>query len=394
MRGIDRRGPEILIIVTLFLLLGIFVLIGSPISRSESIGGADLSQTKSDPAAPVHPNEQATSIVPIKVAVPSNVSSEVSSAFDILSDVGARLPDDSQPTTPLTSPTSTVDLAQSDESQATSEHVVAETSPTIALPDPSPTSDAQSQAELQAEIERYILEKEGVYGIAIWDSRTGATVLINADRQVYAASTYKLLVMARVYEEFAEGSLTRDDTITILDSDTVEGDSAVGLSPGDTIGIIDALDAMIIVSDNTSSHALARTLGGFSNVGTLAQNLGLSQTDFSGEYVMTSPQDMLLLLRSLDEGKVVSPEASERMIERMSAQQVNDRIPALLPEGTLVAHKTGELPDVRNDVGIVHYPGGRFAIAAFGEADYESEAIETIANVSLIAYRHFATSEP
>jgi Beta-lactamase enzyme family len=42
------------------------------------------------------------------------------------------------------------------------------------------------------------------------------------------------------------------------------------------------------------------------------------------------------------------------MLTLLEAQQENDRLPAKLPSGTVVAHKTGELDGVRNDAGIIH----------------------------------------
>ncbi len=54
-------------------------------------------------------------------------------------------------------------------------------------------------------------------------------------------------------------------------------------------------------------------------------------------------------------GDLASPTASAQMLNLSDNQNVNDRIPALLPDGVSVAHKTGELPGVRDDGGIVTY---------------------------------------
>ena len=78
------------------------------------------------------------------------------------------------------------------------------------------------------------------------------------------------------------------------------------------------------------------------------------------------------------------------MIKLMAQQRVNDRIPRLLPPGAVVAHKTGNLPGVVNDVGIVYGPSGPFVVAVlFDRASDEAEAARAVADIALIAYRRF-----
>jgi len=74
------------------------------------------------------------------------------------------------------------------------------------------------------------------------------------------------------------------------------------------------------------------------------------------------------------------------MLDLMLAQQVNDRLPALLPPGTEVAHKTGNLPEVTNDVGIVYDPQPAYVIAVLSENGGEAEPI---AALSLAVYEYF-----
>jgi beta-lactamase class A len=95
-------------------------------------------------------------------------------------------------------------------------------------------------------------------------------------------------------------------------------------------------------------------------------------------------------MKLIAERKVVSQQASERMIEIMLAQEFNESIPALLPKAVRVAHKTGWTGDIYHDTGIV-FPEGRksYAISimtrGFAE-DKPEDAHDCMANVSKMLY--------
>jgi beta-lactamase class A len=110
------------------------------------------------------------------------------------------------------------------------------------------------------------------------------------------------------------------------------------------------------------------------------------------EVASTSPRDLLTFFRLLGNGYLLSPEASKEMREVLLRQKVNDRLPSLLPEGTRVAHKTGELVAVRNDAGIVYAPSGAYVIAVLGSGVDEGEATAAIARLSRKVYDLFSTT--
>ena len=66
------------------------------------------------------------------------------------------------------------------------------------------------------------------------------------------------------------------------------------------------------------------------------------------------PAEMGDLLERIYRWDFVSGEASHRMVRLLLAQQINHKIPGYLPEGTMVAHKTGEDEGITNDVGVVY----------------------------------------
>jgi beta-lactamase class A len=70
----------------------------------------------------------------------------------------------------------------------------------------------------------------------------------------------------------------------------------------------------------------------------------------------TTARGLLALLEAIAEGKAVDPESSREMIEILERQKFNEGIPAGLPPGTRVAHKTGEITKIHHDAAIVFAP--------------------------------------
>ena len=76
----------------------------------------------------------------------------------------------------------------------------------------------------------------------------------------------------------------------------------------------------------------------------------------------TTAQDLTVLLRKLYYFQAVNPQVSQKCLELMMRQKINDRIPAALPSDIVVAHKTGLENGVCHDSGIVFTSGGNYLI--------------------------------
>jgi hypothetical protein len=75
------------------------------------------------------------------------------------------------------------------------------------------------------------------------------------------------------------------------------------------------------------------------------------------------------------------------MLDLLSGQQVNDRFPALLPAGTRLAHKTGNLPGVVHDAGVIWTPAGPRILAALAEGvPDDGHAATVIQRLALLVY--------
>ena len=64
--------------------------------------------------------------------------------------------------------------------------------------------------------------------------------------------------------------------------------------------------------------------------------------------------DLAVILQAIAEGRSVSTEADNQMVDVLAEQEFNEMIPAGLPSGTRVAHKTGQISSIHHDAGIVY----------------------------------------
>src|SRR5690606_4088093 len=67
-----------------------------------------------------------------------------------------------------------------------------------------------------------------------------------------------------------------------------------------------------------------------------------------------TPRDLTRLAQLIFEGQTPDRETSDGILDILLQQQLNDRLPRLLPTGTRVAHKTGTLSGIRNGSGVIY----------------------------------------
>jgi beta-lactamase class A len=70
----------------------------------------------------------------------------------------------------------------------------------------------------------------------------------------------------------------------------------------------------------------------------------------------TTARGLQRLLEAIARGEAVDQDSSRQMIEILERQKFNEGIPAGLPPGTRVAHKTGEITKIHHDAAIVFGP--------------------------------------
>jgi beta-lactamase class A len=225
-------------------------------------------------------------------------------------------------------------------------------------------------------------------GVGLWIADPNASRPIytrDPDEHVIAASLYKLGVLAEAERRVERGELHYSDVITIEPEDVIEYSFE---EPGAELTIDQALEAMITISDNGAAWALWRLLGGENIDATLTRE-GMPDfhiaVDESEDNVVT-PRAVATFFTLLAKKELISVAASERMLARLERQQINDRLPASLPPGVVIAHKTGNLVGVVHDAGIIFTPSGPRVVVAMTWDAYDEEANAFIANVGSLVY--------
>lgn len=105
---------------------------------------------------------------------------------------------------------------------------------------------------------------------------------------------------------------------------------------------------------------------------------------------VSSPKDITHLLEVIYRGQMHSPRSREAVMDILSRQQFKAIIPADLPLGTKVAHKTGGMTTVRCDAGIVFSPSGPYCVAIMAKHVTDMKTVDaSLAAISKSVYDHF-----
>jgi beta-lactamase class A len=273
---------------------------------------------------------------------------------------------------------------------------------------------AQSQDSLLEKIRSRIAQDSGAYvGLAYVDVGSSDTLFINADTSFHAASTMKVPVMIELFRRANAGSFRMDQGLLMVNQfgSLVDG-SPYSLDPGsdsdstlyhrigERVRVDSLLRLMITRSSNFATNTLITLVGGDAVTKTMRE-LGARRIEVRrgvedgkaferGLNNTTTARDLAIILRAIEEGRAASPDATRQMLSILMAQEFNEKIPAGLPPGTRVAHKTGDITAVSHDAAIVYPPGLSpyiLVVLTRGIAD-GSKSAKLIADISSIVYSH------
>ncbi len=250
--------------------------------------------------------------------------------------------------------------------------------------------------QLDEIVSQKLARAKGNYAIVIKNLQTGETYSLNPDRSYPTASLYKLWTMAVVHDHLDKKRLKREQILSREVSELNEAFSIASEEAELTEGTIeitveDALSKMITVSDNYAALLLTKEVGVSSLQRFLKQeNMNSSKT---GSPPVTTAKDIALFFEKLYKKELVTPQHSEEMIDLLSKQTINDRIPKYLPKSVNVAHKTGELGKAKHDAGIVFTEKGDYIFVMLTESSDPQQAAELIASISRDVYNYFTQKE-
>ena len=273
----------------------------------------------------------------------------------------------------------------------------------------------QNMKNVSQKIEKLTEGLVGRIGVAAQEIGGDEVIAVNGDETFAMASTYKVAIATTVMDRVDKGELSLDQLVEVPQDMYVVGEIAIAETfphPGIQLSLANLIEVMITESDNTATDVCMGLAGGPAAVTKNLRRLGITDFrvdrltaeiigDFYGlpgkatpkvameayknnpALVTTqidrnmdfeadprdhaTPLAMLKLLLAIDGGTAMSAESREFLLGVMSRTRTGaGRLKGMLPKGTPVAHKTGTIGGVANDVGYITLPDGRrFAIAVY-----------------------------
>lgn len=271
-------------------------------------------------------------------------------------------------------------------------------------------------------------------GLAAIDIATGDMVSVNGDQHFPMASTVKVAIAAAFLQDVQRGRLSLDAFYSLPAS---HRQLARGLGDmrlhGRPLSGAQLMDMMLIHSDNAAADTLLLAIGGTRALGTWLTAAGISgqRVDRSIAELLrdhetktrmrvgrgrkrhwitvsvpraapvgdkrdsSTPEAMAALLAKLRNGELLDRARTDYLFDVMARCRTGaGRIRGLLPAGTPVAHKTGTMNGITDDVGVIGLPNGHeLAVAIFETGGGGARAHDrNIARLSRILYDHFGAT--
>ncbi|MDQ3418331.1 MAG: class A beta-lactamase-related serine hydrolase [Acidobacteriota bacterium] len=238
---------------------------------------------------------------------------------------------------------------------------------------------AQSPASLESKVRSLIAASGAEVAVAYRSLDGTSELLIDPDKTFHAASTMKVPVMIELFRQVEAGTLKLDDPLPIRNefrsivdgspyklSEGDDSDLEVYSTVGKTLTLRRLNELMITVSSNFATNLLIEKLGA-EKIRATVTKLGAdgmkvlrgvedSKAFEKGMNNATTARALLVLFEKIGQSKAVGAAADKEMLEVLKRQKFNDGIPAGLPKGTPVAHKTGTITRIHHDAGIVFGP--------------------------------------
>jgi beta-lactamase class A len=248
-------------------------------------------------------------------------------------------------------------------------------------------------------------------GVSILDLESGERFQYHADRWFHAASTIKLAILLGVFGALHRGDLlpqsrvhVRNRFLSAFDGSPYrvrldrDANPDVHREIGRTLRVSELCEAMITTSSNLATNllldlvgldVLQQTLEGFGLDGIdLRRGVEDEKAFEAGINNRVTANGLVGLLRLIGEERAFSSTLSCRMLDVLLGQQFNSGIPAGLPRGARVAHKTGEISTIAHDAGLVFLRDRKpYALAVLTEWEPSGTGRSaTIAAASYLAY--------
>jgi beta-lactamase class A len=223
--------------------------------------------------------------------------------------------------------------------------------------------------------------------VAVHDYESGTVFSEQGDRWFHAASVIKVAILVALYKSAQEGRLRLDERLHVrnrfrsvadgsiyrIDRER-DADSLCHQRIGRAMKLAELSEAMITRSSNLATNLLLDLL-------TLPLiHDTLAQAGITGVRVVRGVEDHVAhqqglnnemtangtvqLFKLLCEGEFFNHFSRQQMRDILIAQEFDSMLPARLPSGVKVAHKTGEISTHCHDAGVVYFPDRKPYIVA------------------------------
>ncbi len=255
---------------------------------------------------------------------------------------------------------------------------------------------------LKKTLENKVRHFRGTVGLVVEDLDMEWEIAFNEETMIPSASLVKVPIMLSYFYAAEDGKISLKDTISLKSYEKVAGSRVLGREPAGSVFTVEELfNPMITQSDNAAANVLIDYLG-LDTLNTYFKKMGLKNTNIArkmmdfkerreGEENYTTAGDMAYVLEQLYYKKFLNKDVSEKCLELLGQQKINDRIPRKLPRGIFVVHKTGLERHVCHDVGIVFTNKGNFLICVLAKHEdrFAKSTKKFISDVTLLTYNYY-----
>lgn len=244
---------------------------------------------------------------------------------------------------------------------------------------------------------------DAVIGVSAIHVESGRRAGIRGNERFPMGSVYKFPIVLAALQRVDAGTLKLDRKITIAPKDFSPGWSPLregAKGKPITLTVSELLRYTVSISDNTACDNLIALLGGPAAVSKRMAELGvpgirIDRTEKTiakhlkepgGRAAYTkdvrdtaTPDDMAaLLVEFWNRQDGLSKSSHDLLMKWMIDTPTGPRrIKAVMPAGSVIAHKTGTMPGVVNDAAIVTSPDGKnhYVIVVFSKAGTSEEKV-------------------
>lgn len=252
--------------------------------------------------------------------------------------------------------------------------------------------------------------------VSLVDCATGRALSHGGDRPFHAASTIKAALLLAFLRAVEAGRCRLDDPLHVRNcfrsaadggpfrvAAERDGDPQVHRRIGRTMSARDLARRMIVRSSNLATNVLFDFLGR-EFIGATLRAAGLAglearrgvedeRAHAAGIDNEVCADALVRLFRGFHEGAHLAPEHAALAMDILLAQEFDAMIPARLPAGTKVAHKTGEISTCAHDAGIVFPPDRQpYVVAILTEMPPETPSRDRpVAEISAAVYDYLSS---